>query len=275
MNLQLLANRMANATLRSYTLRTLMGGLVGLVLLHSDRPCYAVIIDDFTDSANATSFSGSSTGWQKNLGTGPVGVLADLSLPLSTVTVSDSAATGAIGGQRDGRVFHSAGTGSVSAFVPTVANGTMQIMSGITDVGSVTYQYDAFSGYQAALNDPNGNLNVNLAGNPFLYVTLAFDPGVGSGETLDVGIFSNSGGGPQTLSGILVNSPYIAIPLAGFTNLGDVDRINFTFNLSGGSDLVIQEITTNIAPEPHTVAIWGLIATMASLFAWRFRRKAL
>jgi len=232
-------------------MKRILSSLVAVVLLASAAPVKAdIILDNFQNGTNKTADVG---------GTNPNGD-------------SQTGLSGVLGGSRDTSVFASTGvTGATAQLL--ISTGVLQLNTGtgVAGVFSLTYPNVApldLSTAIAFIFDISANDN----GGTFV---LDITDGTNTGSsTLLAGPLGSTTGdgvtGPQSIA-IAGNPDFSGV------NLGAVTGITLNFTGDDSTDLEIGplgfRITTQVIPEPASMAVWGLLGLSVTWYARRKRRQ--
>ena len=243
--------------------RKLPGGALGLLAAllrqRGNAPAATIVIDSFADSSMANTVTPYPTQSGFKSSGSPIFLTPQVLAANPAQDVTDSLNTGVIAGTRAGRLAHISGTNRITASIDPLGSGTFNISS-LNDTGSVALEYSVTTGYQTP--GTAGALLMDLSSFASIEMDVDFfNPGLGNGE--QVALILQDGDSTSLALSKPVATGLISWNLADAAFVGitmaDIRRIHFQFQISQGTDIIVDFIQATNVPEPSTWALWTVI----------------
>jgi hypothetical protein len=241
--------------------RCALGALAAMLLLAANAPAATLVIDAFTDSSVTDTVSPYPDADGFKSSGFPLFLVPQVTSLATAQVVTDTNNGGVVaGGTRGGSLAWVSGSNRITASIDPAGAGTFNISS-LNDTGFVRLDYSVASGYQAP--GAGGLLLTNLSSFSSILMDVDFfNPGVGNGELVTLVPVAL---GPITWS--LSDAAF-----AGIT-MSDIRRVHFEFQISQGTDIIVDFVQAQDVPEPGSLLLWSSVGVGLLIGACVMRRR--
>jgi hypothetical protein len=254
--------------------RCALGALAAMLLLAANAPAATLVIDAFTDSSVTDTVSPYPDADGFKSSGFPLFLVPQVTSLATAQVVTDTNNGGVVaGGTRGGSLAWVSGSNRITASIDPAGAGTFNISS-LNDTGFVRLDYSVASGYQAP--GAGGLLLTNLSSFSSILMDVDFfNPGVGNGELVtlvleDGDSISAALAKPVALGPITWSLSDAAF--AGIT-MSDIRRVHFEFQISQGTDIIVDFVQAQDVPEPGSLLLWSSVGVGLLIGACVMRRR--